>query len=341
MQQKQAEAYNLAHPGQFANIYNTHGTIHHILPAVQPEEYDLMPDPMQYATMLTAPPPPAMPEPEVPQHYEDNTEPVLPPGKQTPFTLNAKQVLNCFVFCIGIDEEEAEKMELEAVVPPPPPATDKDGLPKDFQDALSIIFDKGAEKAADNNGTPTAAAATAAAETENSHEIPHAVMQDDSSNFAGMEMSSMDSQHSHIEHDQNNAAPVIMEMDDQSQHYMLYGDEHYVTNHVQSAAIANESQASTKIDLATQSIPTPPIQVLDAAGNLTQIPGPVLEVGSDFVMLDPDGNRIENYTMDGANQVDSADNQAELELQHKLKQQELDDLAMLGIDASDLAAQCI
>lgn len=81
LQQKQAEAYNLAHPGQFANIYNTHGTIHHILPnTVQPEEcqYDLMPDPMQYATMMTAPPPP-MSEPEV-THFEEADEPVLPPG---------------------------------------------------------------------------------------------------------------------------------------------------------------------------------------------------------------------------------------------------------------------
>lgn len=82
LQQKQAEAYNLAHPGQFANIYNTHGTIHHILPnAVQPEEYDLMPDPMHYAAaMMTAAPPPPMPEPEVTHFEEANDEPVLPPG---------------------------------------------------------------------------------------------------------------------------------------------------------------------------------------------------------------------------------------------------------------------
>lgn len=80
LQQKQAEAYNLAHPGQFANIYNTHGTIHHILPAVQPEEYDLMPDPMQYANLMTAAPPPPMAEPEV-RHYEPESETVLPPGE--------------------------------------------------------------------------------------------------------------------------------------------------------------------------------------------------------------------------------------------------------------------
>lgn len=104
LQQKQAEAYNLAHPGQFANIYNTHGTIHHILPEVQPEEYDLMPDPMQYANLMTPVPPPPMPMPEPetiiphppqhqpqhqpqvqapqhqPRHHEQESEPVLPPG---------------------------------------------------------------------------------------------------------------------------------------------------------------------------------------------------------------------------------------------------------------------
>lgn len=81
LHQKQAEAYNLAHPGQFANIYSTHGTIHHILPTVQPEEYDLMPDPMQYATLMTAPPPPMAPpqEPEI-SHFKESSEPVLPPG---------------------------------------------------------------------------------------------------------------------------------------------------------------------------------------------------------------------------------------------------------------------
>lgn len=78
LQQKQAEAYNLAHPGQFANIYSTHGTIHHILPTVQPFG-DLMPDPMQYANLMTAPPPPAAPEPET-THYEESSEQVLPPG---------------------------------------------------------------------------------------------------------------------------------------------------------------------------------------------------------------------------------------------------------------------
>lgn len=230
-------------------------------------------------------------------------------------------------------------MELEAAVPPPPPPSDRGELPKDFQDALSIIFDKGVEKPGDE----TTASASAAGESENSNEIQHVVMQDEASNFAQMDISSMDSQHSQVEHAENNA--VTMELDEQSQ-YMLY-EEHYAQNHIQPTlpglpSVPQASVASippTAGDLAAQNIPTPPIQIVDAAGNITQIPGLVLEVGSDFMMLDADGNRI---IESNAGQADTGkiDNAHEIDLQNK-RRQELDDLAMLGIDADDLAAQCI
>lgn len=230
-------------------------------------------------------------------------------------------------------------MELEAAVPPPPPPSDKDELPKDFQDALSIIFDKGVEKPSDE----TTASAPAAGESENSNEIQHVVMQDDASNFAQMDISSMDSQHSQVEHAENNA--VNMELDEQSQ-YMLY-EEHYAQNHIQPTlpglpSVPQASVASippTVGDLAAQNIPTPPIQIVDAAGNITQIPGLVLEVGSDFMMLDADGNRIIESNA-GRADTGKIDNAHEIDLQNK-RRQELDDLAMLGIDADDLAAQCI
>lgn len=83
------------------------------------------------------------------------------------------------------------------------------------------------------------------------------------------------------------------------------------------------------IDPLTQNIPTPPIQILDAAGNLTQIPGSVLELPTDFMMTDSDGNTNENI---------ETEHEAELK---KKRLQELEDLALLGIDAEDLAAQCI
>lgn len=77
-QQKHAEAFNLAHPGTFASEYSHHGCIDHMLPPVVEDE-ELMPDPMQFVTMMTgtAPPPPPV---IVVRRPEDN-EPVLPPGK--------------------------------------------------------------------------------------------------------------------------------------------------------------------------------------------------------------------------------------------------------------------
>lgn len=80
-QQKHAEAYNLAHPGQFQNVYQSVGTIHHVLQP-QAEEYDdLMPDPLQYYSIMSgAPPPPPVPVPVAPPATVVN-EPVLPPGK--------------------------------------------------------------------------------------------------------------------------------------------------------------------------------------------------------------------------------------------------------------------
>lgn len=232
-------------------------------------------------------------------------------------------------------------MELETVVPPPPPKSDKDNLPKDFQDALSIIFDKGASEAAAAAASTDPATATNA--DENVHEIQHVIMQDESSTFGQMDMSSMDSHHSQLEHEQNNGA-ANMDIEEQSQYALLYGDEqqHYMVNQVHQSSV----EAAQGLDLGTQSIPTPPIHVIDAAGNLQQIPGPVLEVGNDFVMLDADGNRIDYQSNVGSGGggntgVGVQEHNHDIELQNKLKQQELDDLAMLGIDADDLAAQCI
>lgn len=77
-QQKVAEAYNLAHPGQFASVYSQHGSIHHVLPA--PDYEDLMPDPMQFVSIMGVPPPPPTANTAT---FEDANEPVLPPGKGT------------------------------------------------------------------------------------------------------------------------------------------------------------------------------------------------------------------------------------------------------------------
>lgn len=75
-QQKHAEQYVMMHAGQFVNTYNNMNSMQiPIIPTV--DEYDdLMPDPMQYVSLMGAPPPPPI-EPTIAP--KDET-PVLPPG---------------------------------------------------------------------------------------------------------------------------------------------------------------------------------------------------------------------------------------------------------------------
>lgn len=211
-------------------------------------------------------------------------------------------------------------------MPVPPPPT-KGGLPQDFQDALSIIFDKGVEKskedaiAAASVGTvaETADTNSIVAETtsmENAHD------DETTSTFAPMDMDSQSQPEMHIDPNAMTAVPA-MELDEQSQ-YMLYGsmtDKPLVFNDVDHNAAVAAS--------LTKNIPTPPIQILDAAGNLTQIPGPMLEIGSDFMVLDANGQPTA---------ATAATNQATVDINEARKKrlQELDDLAMLGIDAEDV-----
>lgn len=208
-------------------------------------------------------------------------------------------------------------------------------MPKDFQDALSIIFDKGVEN--DEGGHVSAAPA--------SNAIPAAPPDDEVPNSNQMEMATETSLGDHLaqamlQHQQHllqqsthdiDSSSIPMELDEQSQ-YIMYGtmsDKPLVFNEISvsqvSAAIVGQSDTNDK--LLTQSIPTPPIQILDQDGNLTQIPGQVIEVPNDFLSI----NAIHLET---ANTVEDEEKQQK-------RAQELDDLAMLGIDAEDLAAQCI
>lgn len=297
-QQKQAEAFNLMHPGHIENIYHTHGTIHHVLPVVQEDYDDLMPDPMQYVSMMAPPPPPVEGEPQQqqpqqkqqqqqqPQRFEEPDEPVLPPG---------------------IDEEEVANME--TVVPDVPA---KDVLPKDFQDALSIIFDKDRQE----SELAAAAAENKISDPANRTQDIH----DENSTYAPMDIA-MDTHEQQMEMDGN--AVLLqsnVELDEQSQ-YMLYGQ-------MTEQAIYGDIQAT---DIGTQSVH------LDAAGNLVHS-GSVLEMGgTEYVENATYAAAANDRNNDLTEQTANID-----EINSKNKRlQELDDLAMLGIDAEDLAAQCI
>lgn len=186
---------------------------------------------------------------------------------------------------------------METNVPVPPPEA-KVGLPQDFQDALSIIFDKNSEQGADAapNGDSAAKPAEAAE--------PNVVI-------------------SYNDESNTNMTSSSMELDEQSQ-YMLYGsmtDKPLVFNDVVSKPIV-DGMVDMSAMILPADIPTPPVRILGANGKLMEIPNP----------------------SDALNTVDEAKpskiDQMTAEARQK-RQQELDDLAMLGIDAEDLAAQCI
>lgn len=189
---------------------------------------------------------------------------------------------------------------MEANVPVPPPEA-KVGLPQDFQDALSIIFDKNSEKAI--------APQPVAAPTNDSN----------SNTIDAIESNVVISYHD--ESNTNMTVSSNMELDEQSQ-YMLYGsmtDKPLVFN--DNKIIIDGGMIDTNSMILTENIPTPPVKILDAYGKLTE-------------MLNP-GDTMENHGM-----IKNDFEQMTLEARQK-RQQELDDLAMLGIDAEDLAAQCI
>lgn len=172
---------------------------------------------------------------------------------------------------------------------------------------MSIIFDKGAEKSSDD---PTQAISSEAATStipSDGADISQSIPDETSPAYAAMDISSMDSQNS----PNGIVTSTNMELDE---YQMLYGT---LTDYT-------AQQISTN-DLATQNIPTPSIQMLD---------GSILESGK----LNPndrttatDNNGVENQKYDTEQEKDL----------HSKRMQELDDLAMLGIDAEDLAAQCI
>lgn len=206
-------------------------------------------------------------------------------------------------------------------MPVPPPPT-KGVLPQDFQDALSIIFDKGVEKSNEVSSevvveTVSAPAATDVSVPETTSIAMPQQEADTISNFVPMDMDSQSQTEMHIE--SNEMTVATMELDEQ---YMLYGsmtDKPLVFNDADNNAL-------------TKNIPTPPIQIIDAAGNLTQIPGAVLEIGSNFMVLDANGQAAATATTTTIAEPVAIDAHEA----RKKRLHELDDLAMLGIDAEDV-----
>lgn len=207
---------------------------------------------------------------------------------------------------------------------PPPPA--KGGLPQDFQDALSIIFDKGVEKA-NEVVSDTVQVEPVTESTATDATIVETTSIAIAPDGDPMDMDSQSQPEMHIDPNEMTVAPT-MELDEQSQ-YMLYGSM------VDKPLVFND--AAVTVASMAKNIPTPPIQILDAAGNLTQIPGPLLEIGNDFMVLDANGQPKSAVATAAAAAAAAAESIAvNANEARKKRLHELDDLAMLGIDAEDV-----
>lgn len=228
----------------------------------QPEEFvDMMPDPYQFVALMGAPPPP-------PSHPSKPDENILPPG---------------------IDEAEAD------LVPKPisdAPIPRKGPLPKDFQEALDIIFDGDKQKSGE----------MIANETKPPEVIP--------------------------------PVPVVPAIDtDQPQMIVPEAIEIYNQQIAAQYSTAVVSGAAVSYDDESQNQP------LDMTPHDSNV-----EHSSDSLLPSansPDDNTASN---DGTGSCETDSLQAppppEIENEEtRRKRAELEELAMLGIDADDMAAQ--
>ncbi|XP_058824877.1 zinc finger matrin-type protein CG9776 [Topomyia yanbarensis] len=232
---------------------------------LQSEEFvDMMPDPYQFVALMGAPPPP-------PNHPSKPDESILPPG---------------------IDETEAD------LVPKPisdAPIPRKGPLPKDFQEALDIIFDGDRQKPGD----------VIANETKLPEVMP--------------------------------PEPVVPVLDtDQPQMIVPEAIEIYNQQIAAQYNTAVVSGAAVSYDDESQNQP------LEMGSN----DGMVVEHSSDSLFpptSSPGDNTTSNddgTAMSSEPEIPQAPPPPEIENEEtRRKRAELEELAMLGIDADDMAAQ--
>ncbi|XP_055378225.1 zinc finger matrin-type protein CG9776 [Condylostylus longicornis] len=268
---------------------------------------DLMPDPMQYASLMGAPPPPPPP-----MHAIDDKE-ILPPG---------------------IDEMETD------FVPKPiseAPVPRKGPLPKDFEEALNIIF-PGENKTDNKMDLPLET------NTQINIETPHVDLQDIQENVVIETIieSINDNNRSDDNHDNTIEETIVDNIEIELQQIEMPPP-------VEISAINNEKTMETQEDTSkkTQNI----------SNNSNSVPQVVTEetVINELSIALPEENIItsENKSIDEKNlylspEIKTSSNEKVLSpipvpnpKQKEWRPEELDDLAMLGIDADDLAAQCI
>lgn len=186
-----------------------------------------------------------------------------------------------------------------------------------FQDALSIIFDRGAEKpdetVALSEALPTNVSPTAADDAAQNDEssITYANMDVDESSNSIMAASSMD-------------------LDEQTQYQMLYGSiGDYSTAGAVGASVYGDVTSEVSAATSNSSADTnPPSEATEISGSVlgtvTEYPTSIAAIEKSIPLPNED-----------IHQIDDVDTASEA-----VRSQELDDMAMLGIDVEDMAAQC-
>lgn len=238
----------------------------------QPEEFgDMMPDPYQYVALMgAAPPPPPNSHPGKPDQS------MLPPG---------------------IDEAEA------ADAPKPisdAPIPRKGPLPKDFQQALDILFDGDKPKPAD-----VIANETKPPELPPPPPVEPATIDTDQPQMIVPEAIEMYNQQMAAQYSSAavvSSAAVSYQADDESQNQPL--------------EMTGLKQEKSSPPAPLESIPTPPTHVSEEEGS----------------------RESKNGTAEPEQEVVAPKVEVENE-ETRRKRAELEELAMLGIDADDMAAQ--
>lgn len=288
---------------------------------------DLMPDPVQFVNIMGQAPPPPPPE-------ADDEKDMLPPG---------------------IDETESEEFVPKPISDAPIPR--KGPLPKDFEEALNIIF-PGEKKSGEGDDESALKAKKGTGETQIIVDEP--VMQPEDLVREGIHMVTIEE-------------TSIIGMDEASQLSMneplVFNNNRSKTAHPPpSTEDDNSSQNALDVNFADiQPPPPPPDSETEVESEPLPVPepkpllAPVDEESQNVEICKTEDKECENspspletveipmpdveedatsavvYDLDDIPQPPPSPTESE----KNRRQEELDDLAMLGIDASDMAAQCM
>ncbi|XP_005185583.2 zinc finger matrin-type protein CG9776 [Musca domestica] len=308
---------------------------------------DLMPDPVQFVNIMgQAPPPPP------PQQASDDKD-MLPPG---------------------IDEEESEEFLTKTTVDGPPPISPGKGdLPQDLEDALNIIF-PGEKKLKDEDDEK---AAISKGETQIINDEPkfqpeelakdgiHLVTIEETSQLGLDEASQMSMNEPLVFNRPSATNPSTafvadMDIEDSNSHSTTGRNNDDVPPKpsvreiaakqeplVEETATLNNDDNSLSVKEEKEAI-----DQKEKSDNLTEndIPMPenVVKISSDT----SEQSKIVATSASEQKQEDIIHHEIDLadipqpppsptESEKNRRQEELDDLAMLGIDADDMAAQCM